>query len=553
MPPEGAPAPAGISPRNTFFSRPAGSLATIPDRIMLATGWRRPALALSAGALSALAMPPFGVWPVLALTLPVLVLLIDGAAIAGGRGYRGAFAAGWWFGFGYLVAGLWWIGEAFLVQAEAFAWLMPFAVLGLPAFLAVHVGLGCMLARALWSAGPLRIVALAAGLAAADWLRGIAFTGFPWNSFGYALANDLELAQSASLFGLWGLSFAAVAALASPAALCDVRSSKRVRFLPPLLGLALLAGLWGFGAWRLAATEVGTVPGAKLRIMQPDLPQDEKFRYDARTRVMDLYLKTSVEQGGLSGVTHLFWPESAFPFFLEREPDALLRIADLLPPGTILVTGAARAAPPDPGGTHAKVYNSLRAIGSDGAILATADKVHLVPFGEYLPFQPLLEAIGIEQLTRVRGGFAAAAERHAFAIPGLPEASPLICYEAIFPGAVMPADGVRPGFLLNASNDAWFGLTPGPHQHFAQARLRAIEEGLPLVRATNNGISAIVDPLGRIIGMLPLGARGVLDGNLPAALPATFYAKAGNIVPFVMIMLGIAVAFAGCCNHTRKS
>ncbi|WP_170014672.1 apolipoprotein N-acyltransferase [Starkeya sp. ORNL1] len=526
---------------------------TLPDRIMLATGWRRLALAFLAGALSALAMPPFGVWPLLALTLPVLVLLIDGAAIAGGRGYWGAFTAGWWFGFGYLVVGLWWIGEAFLVQADAFAWMIPFAILGLPAYLAIHVGLGCVLARALWSEGPWRILALAAGLAAADWLRGIALTGFPWNSFGYALANNLELAQAASLFGLWGLSLITVAVLASPVTLLAVRSSKRVRCIPPLIGVLVLAGMWGFGAWRLADTEVGTVPGVKLRIMQPDLPQDQKFRYDARQTVVDLYLKTSVEQGGLAGVTHLFWPESAFPFFLEREPDVLLRIADLLPPGAVLVTGAARAAPPDPGRTGAKVYNSLRAIGSDGAILATADKVHLVPFGEYLPFQPLLESLGIEQLTRVRGGFAAATERHAFAIPGLPNAAPLICYEAIFPGNVLPVDGPRPGFLLNASNDAWFGLTPGPHQHFEQARLRAVEEGLPLVRATNNGISAIVDPVGRITGLLPLGVRGVLDGALPTALPATFYGTWGNSVPLLMIILTIALAFTMRCTDTRRS
>ncbi|MDF2994855.1 MAG: apolipoprotein N-acyltransferase [Xanthobacteraceae bacterium] len=546
-------APARSPARKSLIEHLQQMPVTLPDRIMLATGWRRLAIALAAGALSALAMPPFGIWPVLALTLPVLVLLIDGAAIAGGRGYRGAFIAGWWFGFGYLVAGLWWIGEAFLVQAEAFAWLIPFAVLGLPAYLAIHIGLGCVLARALWSERPGRILALAAGLAAADWLRGIALTGFPWNSFGYALANNLELAQSASLFGLWGLSLVTVAVLASPVALLAVRSSKRVRILPPLLGLAVLAAMWGFGAWRLSATDVGTVPGVKLRIMQPDLPQDQKFRYDAKQSVVDLYLKTSVEAGGLAGVTHLFWPESAFPFFVEREPDVLLRIADLLPPGAVLVTGAGRAAPPDPGRTAIKVFNSLRAIGSDGAILATADKVHLVPFGEYLPFQPLLESIGIEQLTRMRGGFAAAPRRHAFNVPGLPTAAPLICYEAIFPGAVLPDEGPRPGFLLNVSNDAWFGLTPGPHQHFEQARLRAVEEGLPLVRATNNGISAITDSVGRITGLLPLGVRGVLDGALPAALPATIYGKAGNIIPLLMIILSIAVAFTMRCNETRKS
>nr|WP_029351456.1 apolipoprotein N-acyltransferase [Bosea sp. 117] len=526
--------------------------AAAADGIMLTIGWRRLAVAFLAGAVSALAMPPFSVWPVLALTFPVLVLLIDSAAISGGRGLAGAAASGWWFGFGYFLAGLWWIGNAFLVQADAFAWLLPFAVLILPAGMALFIALGCLLARLVWCGGPLRFLALAATLTTSEWLRGWVLTGFPWNNFGYALASDLPIAQSAAVFGLWGLSFVAVASLSSTTALA-VRSSGR--FLPPLVAALVLAGLWGAGSWRLARTEIPTVPGVKLRIMQPDLPQDQKFRYDARNAVMDLYVGTS-RSAGLENVTHLFWPESAFPFFLEREPDALLRVADLLPPGAILVTGAARLGPPLPGSDRPQVFNSLRAIGSDGAILATVDKVHLVPFGEYLPFQNLLESLGLEQLTRVRGGFAAAPARRAIAIPGLPAAAPLICYEAIFPGAVLPeataaGPAKRPGVLLNVSNDAWFGMTPGPYQHFAQARLRTVEEGLPMIRATNNGISAIIDPLGRITGMLPLGARGVLDGELPAAAAPTLYSRIGNTVPFVLVMSAFAAALWARRRSTR--
>lgn len=193
------------------------------------------------------------------------------------------------------------------------------------------------------------------------------------------------------------------------------------------------------------------------------------------------------------------------------------------------------------------MFNSLRVLGSDGAVLGNADKVHLVPFGEYLPFQETMEWLGLQQLTRQRGGFAAAQERSLLAIPGLPAAVPLICYEAIFPDEVMPAGlaaGQRPGFLLNMSNDAWFGLTPGPYQHFEQARLRAIEQGLPLVRVTNNGISAIVDPLGRTRGLLPLGARGILDGTLPLTLESTIYATYGNLIPLILVVLGLLLAIA---------
>ncbi|WP_425514877.1 apolipoprotein N-acyltransferase [Ancylobacter lacus] len=515
-------------------------------------GWRRRGAALGAGLASALAMPPLALWPVLAFTLPVLVWLIDGTRGQGRRGVGAAFGIGWWFGFGYLLAGLWWIGNALLVQADVFAWLLPFAVLALPAGLALHLGLGCALARLAWPTGPLRILALAGSLTAADWLRGHLLTGFPWNSFGYALASDLRLAQAAALFGLWGLGFVTVATLAAPALLAEGRSSGRTRLGLPLLAGLLLAVLWGTGEWRLATTTVADVPGVKLRIMQPDLPQDEKFRYDARERVMDLYVATSESEGGLAGITQLIWPESAFPFFLEREPAALMRIASMLPPGTSLITGAARIE--GDGTQPPRVYNSIRAIAADGAILATADKVHLVPFGEYLPFQPLLESIGLEQLTRVRGGFSAASRRSAMHLPGFPTVMPLICYEAIFPdevrGDIAAADS-RPGVLLNLSNDAWFGLTPGPYQHFEQARLRAVEHGLPMVRATNNGISALVDPLGRVRGMLPLGVRGVLDGPLPTALEATPYERGGFLIPLALVLMSLSVSFATAWHHTR--
>ena len=514
-----------------------------PDRLRTAPARWRALAALVAGGLSALAMPPFGLWPVLALTLPVLVFLIDATAgLPLRRALSVSFLAGWLFGLGYFVAGLWWIGEAFLVQADTFLWLMPFAVLGLPAYLALYTGFGCVLARLLWTDGPGRILAFAVALTLAETARGAWLTGFPWNDFGYALATDLRFAQAASIVGVTGLCLAALACLASPAALFSPGGSPRTRPLPLALAVLLLAALWAGGQWRLATTEVATVPDVRLRLMQPDLPQDQKFRYDARRTVMDLYLATSESQGGLKGVTHLFWPESAFPFFLEREPEALARIVAMLPPGTVLVTGAARYQPV-PGRDRPDVFNSVRVIDSNGTIRGNADKVHLVPFGEYLPFQETLEAVGLEALTRVRGGFAAAPARRLLAIPGLPQAVPLICYEAIFPGEVMPAPaedaaeaGPRPGFLLNLSNDAWFGLTPGPYQHFEQSRLRAIEQGLPLVRVTNNGISAVVDPLGRTSAILPLGVRGVLDDSLPQALAATAYATHGRVISWLLLL-----------------
>jgi apolipoprotein N-acyltransferase len=528
-------------------------LAAAAHHVVLAWGWRRRGYAFAAGVLSAAAMAPYDLWPVLALTLPVLVWLIDGAG-AGMNGTRAAFAAGWWFGFGYFLAGLYWIGMALLVEADRFAWFLPAAVIGIPAGLALFTGLGTALAHRLWTTGPARILAFASAMTAAEWLRGHILTGFPWNSFGQALAATPALAQTASLVGLWGLTVIALVTLASPAVLADPPEATKRKWLLPAVSVLLLACMAGFGIYRLQTTEVGTVAGVRLRIMQPNLPQDEKFRPAAKQKVLDLYSSvsdraTAPDRNGLRDVTHLIWPESAFPFFLEREPDALAQIADLLPPNVVLITGAARVED-KPAVGEPRVYNSIRVIGDNGAILSTYDKVHLVPFGEFLPFQAFLESLGLEQLTRVRGGFTPGSGLRPLSIPRAPTAAPLICYEAIFPGAVLP-DGQRPGWLLNVTNDAWFGDTPGPHQHFAQARLRTIEEGLPLVRAANSGISAVVDPLGRVVRRLELGRDGVLDASLPQMFPATIYARFRD-VPTLLAVILLAV-FAAAAKRHRSS
>jgi apolipoprotein N-acyltransferase len=365
----------------------------------------------------------------------------------------------------------------------------------------------------------------------------------------------LPLAQSASLVGLWGLTLIALLTLASPAVLADPPEATRRPWMMPALCVALLVAMAAFGFYRLDAIHVGSVEGVRLRIMQPNLPQDEKFRPAAKHKVLNLYSSisdraTAPGRSGLRDVTHLIWPESAFPFFLERESDALARIADLLPPGVVLITGAARIEEKG-AGKETAAYNSIRTLGDDGAILSTYDKVHLVPFGEFLPFQNFLESIGLEQLTRVRGGFTPGARRRALAIPRMPPAAPLICYEAIFPGAVLP-EGERPSWLLNVTNDAWFGDTPGPHQHFAQARLRTIEEGLPMVRAANNGVSAVIDPLGRTVRILELGTDGVIDANLPQAIAPTIYARIREVPTFFAFILFVSVAVRARKARVRR-
>ncbi len=520
-------------------------LRRVAYSIVLAWGWRRAAIAFGAGAVSVLALAPINAWPVLFLTFPVLVWLLDGSGAGALGGIGSAAIAGWCFGFGYFLAGLYWIGFAFLVDVKTFGWLMPFAVVGLPAGLAFFTGLGLALAQALWTRGPIRLLTLALALTASEWLRGHLLSGFPWNAFGYALTGSLTLAQGSTLIGLWGLTFVAVYLFASPAVLADDTTDHGRVWVAPVLALGVLAALTAYGAVRLAQAPTTFVSGVRLRIMQPNLPQDDKFNYAAKQQVMSRYLALSeraAEPGsaGLKEVTHLIWPESAFPFFLTREPDALAQIAALLANRTVLITGAARIAEPALDGQALRAFNSIYVIDRDGSILAVYDKVHLVPFGEYLPFQALLERLGLMQLTKVQGGFLAGDRRRALVLKDAPAFLPLICYEIIFPDEAVPK-AERPDWLLNVTNDGWFGNSSGPYQHFQQARVRAIEQGLPLVRAANTGISAVVDPFGRIVTELPLGAEGVVDSGLPQRLEPTLYLRGGDVLVKILFGVGFLV------------
>ena len=522
------------------------NLTRLSHAVVLSWGWRRAAIAFVAGAVTTLALPPFELWPVPFLTFPILVWLVDGSAAGRWGGALAAASAGWFFGFGYFLAGLYWIGNAFLVDAQTFGWLLPFAVTALPAGLAVFTAFGLALARLIWTGGAVRILALAVALTAAEWLRGHILSGFPWNAYGYLLSGPLVLAQGAALVGLWGMTLFAVAVFASPAIIADDKAETR-RFRPLIMGVAALAALAIYGTLRLAANPTTFVDGVKLRIMQPNLQQDVKFNYSAKQAVMERYLalsdrSTGPQSTGVRDATHLIWPESAFPFVLTREADALAQIAALLPQGTVLITGAVRVDETDPVSRRGRAYNSLYVIDHDASILSVYDKVHLVPFGEYLPLQALLERVGLSQLVKMPGGFTPGDRRRILAAPRAPSFLPLICYEIIFPGETVPRDE-RPGWLLNVTNDAWFGISAGPYQHFQQSRLRAIEEGLPLVRAANTGISAVVDPLGRVVRALPLGVEGVLDAPLPQPVEPTIYRRMGDGLAGLILVAVLVLVF----------
>src|SRR5262249_32879537 len=275
------------------------------------------------------------------------------------------------------------------------------------------------------------------------------------------------------------------------------------------------------------------------------------FNYAAKQQIMDRYVGLSKRGPAgqpLAGITHLIWPESAFPFFLTREPEALAQITELLPRNTVLITGGARP-PETPMPKSLRAYNSVYVIDHDGAILSIYDKVHLVPFGEYLPFQDFLERLGLMQLTKVPGGFLSGDRRRTLEAPRAPPFVPLVCYEIIFPGEAVP-HGERADWMLNLTNDGWFGNSTGPYQHLQQSRVRAIEQGLPLVRAANTGVSAVIDPLGRFVESLPLGTQGVPDAQLPKRATAPIYARTGDWL--IGILLGLTAILTLSLRLNRR-
>ncbi len=547
--------PAAHGPGQNFAARISDVASRGKSFVMSQTGWRRAALACVAGLLSDLAFAPFFLWPVLFITLAVLTWLIAPAASPNSN-WRSALRDGWWFGFGFFFGGLFWIGEAFLVEADQFGWLLPFAVTLLPAGLALFYAAASAVTHALWRPGVAGLLVMAVAFSSAEWLRGHVLTGFPWNVLGYALTSPLVLMQSAAVVGIYGLTLLAVVIFTAPLVLATKHPQGHAAPVHAFRGVAISAGmlacLLAYGNYRLSSVALIERPDFKVRIVQPSVLQREKWLPEKQREIFETHLGMSRKKpdgtiDNLEGVSIVVWPEAAMPFRPLDEPKALAVIGELLPPGTHLYAGGLRLEqdPAKSDGTQGarRAYNSLIAFGSDGEARAVYDKIHLVPFGEYLPFQPLLEAIGFRQLTKLRGGFADGAQpRPLIGIADGPAILGLICYEAIFPAAVIQGRE-RPDLIVNVTNDGWFGNTTGPRQHLHQARVRAVEEGVAIARAANNGISALIDPVGRVTASLGLDEKGVIDGPIAGRLTPPIYARFGDLI-YVLMQLGFAVMIA---------
>jgi apolipoprotein N-acyltransferase len=529
-------------------------------------------IALIAGALSALGFAPWDLWPITIIAVAVLCWLVHTAG-----GPWAAAGRAWVFGWAHFAASLPWIAKAFTYQAKMPAALGWVAVLGLSAYLALFIALAGGLAYRLGRRPAARVLALAASWVLAEWLRGWVLTGFAWNPLGAIWLEAPGLAQLAAWIGSAGLS--ALAVLAGGALWLAAIGTMRER-LAAGGTLAVLAVLAAIGLQRINPSQF---IGTPIIIVQPDIGQGEKYD-PARARAhMDRYVEmTATALARLSRPVELpigdsaaelaapaglgaaattppppagaapqpamvVWPEGAVDALVEVDEAARRRLASALRPGDVLLFGGTGLVA-DKTGRVTAYANSLFVLDSRARLIGRYDKSHLVPLGEYVPARGIMEAIGLARLVPGDYDFAAGPGPRTLALPaGLPAVGPLVCYEIIFPGAVVDPEK-RPGWLANVSNDAWYGAS-GPPQHLAQSRLRAIEEGLPVARATPTGVSAMVSAYGRVRVSIAAGRRDVISTYLPPPLPRTLFSRRGHLVPGLLAVLLLG---AGLLIDRRK-
>lgn len=487
--------------------------------------WASLGAAIVAGVLFVLALQPYSILPLALIAFALLAVLVRRAS-----GFI-AFRLGYFFGLGQFVPGLFWITESFQVEADRFGWLALPAVLGLSALLSVFPALACALAARMERAGLPLALSMATSWTATEWLRGHVLTGFPWNLAAYTLSDWPVAAQASSVFGSYGLGFLLVlcAALAG-LAFVSAADGKRISRLATAGAIAL--SVTAFGAMRLLFADVPSERGAQIRVVQPNIAQSAKWDDATRNSNILKLIALSAQPGDFD---ILLWPETAWPGFLAEDAGARAMLGWLLPETGVLLTGSPEREETGAGTVY---RNAVLAISRDGTILTRYAKHHLVPFGEYVPWRSLLP---LQRLVQSLGDFTPGPGPRTLAFGPHPYAGIAICYEIIFPGHVVD-DAIRPDWIFNATNDAWFGASIGPWQHLASARMRAIEEGLPLVRAANTGISAVVDSYGATLAMLEIDTSGVIDIRLPRPLPATIYARFGDWALLFLMLTSWAIS-----------
>jgi apolipoprotein N-acyltransferase len=496
------------------------------------------------GLLLALGLPPISqVW-ISCISLSLLLVLDHGKPK---QSVARSFGEGFAFGLGYFVFALHWIGFAFLVDAKDYLWMMPFAVGGLAAAMSVYWGLGFIVVDALVRRGWSRWLVWPCAIAAMEFARGVLFTGFPWAAPGL-LADGLGgVLQLASVVGMQGLTLLVLVWGMVPAVLyLRWREKQGGILLPVLLTMSAVAS-WGWGTWRLSQYPLDLAQGPVVRLVQPNISQDDKWRSDNARAILDTLISLSTGEGELGRPQVIIWPESAVPFLLDEEPEALQSIGRVITDAQRVLTGAIRRETID---GDERYYTSILGIDKTGKVYSRYDKWRLVPGGEYLPLAWLMEPLGFRKVVTLPESFSPGSGPEAVDVPGIGAAAMLVCYEAIFPDHIVPS-GVRPRWIVNVTNDGWFGRSVGPYQHLAQVRMRAVEQGLPVARAANTGISAMIDSLGRTVVQTGLEERRNVDARLPVALESTLFVRAGSVPLCILLIFFAGLAHPRWRNHAR--
>ncbi|MCE3232391.1 MAG: lnt [Rickettsiaceae bacterium] len=484
-------------------------------------GKKRYFLAFLIGCLITLALPPVYFIPAAIAGFTCHLWQLNSC-----QNKKQAFWLGWWFGWGFFTSGLYWIAVALTVDIKQFWWMVPFAVFGIPAVLAFYTGAVSLITFAIPKKGWQRVGVFAVLWTIAEILRGYLFTGFPWNLVGYMWTVSDNMLQVASITGIWGLCFFTVLAFAMP----SIITSKK-DLIPVTAAFSILLVIYLGGVYRLSG-ELAAHTDKMVRIVQGNIRQDQKWDVDLRADIVRKYMDMSRKEG-FEKISAIVWPESAVPYFVEEDSNLLEALKLAIPKNGYLITGSMHAQRDDYDFVG-KMWNSLHVIDDNGRIVQVYDKHHLVPFGEYVPFRSILP---IEKITPGMTDFSTGPGVVTLPVDNLPSISPLICYEAIFPGAVVnkntPAE-----LMINVTNDAWYGNSSGPYQHFNMVRVRAVEEGVPLIRSANTGISGVIDAYGRVVAKTTLSEDAVLDEFIPSHLEGkTIYNQFGNFVIFSILIL----------------
>ena len=483
------------------------------------------------GMISARALPPFYTFPLLFLTFSAFLLILNQA-----QGKKQSFAFGYWFGFGYFACNLAWIGNAVLIDAARLGWLFPIILLAAGGFFGLFIAFPALLANQAKSFYG-RWLAFAGWWVIFEWIRSFILTGFPWNLLGSVLAFDTTLIQAAAVVGTYGLSLAVLMICSAPALIMHYQNKTSLNIALGSI-LFISACLVGYGRYHLA--NMDTSPSStKIRLVQPAIPQKMKWNRQKLEENLEQYIDMS-KQNGLDDVDFVIWGETATPFALDYEPQYMEKIIEAVPAKGYLITGLVRF---EYQGTDFHPLNSSFVIDKSGNIVDYYDKSHLVPFGEYIPLRRFLPN-WITPVTNTITDFLAGDGPKTIKLGNQPSFGISICYEIIFPHQIINRQD-KPEWLINLTNDGWYGISQGPYQHLVTTQLRAVEEGRTIVRAANTGISAVINPYGKILAQIDLDVSTMEDINLPKQLSiATFYGQNGNFIPVILCLLNIIMAFA---------